>query len=305
MGDFQTVGLGAVAGATILLGLPVGRVRATSVTLRAFLNALAVGVLLFLLWDVLAHAWEPVDAALAAPDIGAAIGDAALLLGGLGAGLLGLAAYEDRVGRRTSRRAAGPGAMVRSEPLRGIAAWSQARRTALLIAVGIGLHNFAEGLAIGGSAARGEIGLAAVTLTLRHNHGERQTETGVLPRDVPRRRGAASTYGVSRFGGTKPVLGSGDSVEHLAGRAREHEGRTRGARREQRHDGQGVQLRRGQQAARGEGHVGLRAAGRQHRAHGAQRVGRLGAGDLRQQRLQGRQGLEDAERQGRSSSSSC
>jgi ZIP family zinc transporter len=52
--------------------------------------------------------------------------------------------------------------MVRSEPLRGIAAWSQARRTALLIAVGIGLHNFAEGLAIGGSAARGEIGLAAV-----------------------------------------------------------------------------------------------------------------------------------------------
>ncbi len=33
---------------------------------------------------------------------------------------------------------------------------------ALLIAVGIGLHNFGEGLAIGGSAAGGEIGLAVL-----------------------------------------------------------------------------------------------------------------------------------------------
>jgi ZIP family zinc transporter len=35
-------------------------------------------------------------------------------------------------------------------------------RTALLIAIGIGLHNFAEGLAIGQSAARGEAALATV-----------------------------------------------------------------------------------------------------------------------------------------------
>ena len=31
-----------------------------------------------------------------------------------------------------------------------------------MIAIGIGLHNFGEGLAIGGSAARGEIGLATI-----------------------------------------------------------------------------------------------------------------------------------------------
>lgn len=42
--------------------------------MRAFLNALAVGVLLFLLWDVLTQAWEPVDAALAAADPGRATG---------------------------------------------------------------------------------------------------------------------------------------------------------------------------------------------------------------------------------------
>src|SRR5674536_226837 len=39
---------------------------------------------------------------------------------------------------------------------------SPARRLALLIAVGIGLHNFAEGLAIGQSAASGEIALATL-----------------------------------------------------------------------------------------------------------------------------------------------
>jgi ZIP family zinc transporter len=46
----------------------------------------------------------------------------------------------------------------------GIAGWSPAQRLALLIALGIGLHNFGEGLAIGGSAARGEIALATLLI---------------------------------------------------------------------------------------------------------------------------------------------
>jgi ZIP family zinc transporter len=43
--------------------------------------------------------------------------------------------------------------------------WTAARRLAFLIAVGIGLHNFGEGLAIGGSAAQGKIALATLLVT--------------------------------------------------------------------------------------------------------------------------------------------
>jgi ZIP family zinc transporter len=88
---------------------------------------------------------------------------------GLSVGLLSLVWYERWMGRKVAAkspvapvRPQGPGAMTIGEvqPPRGIASWSVARRLSLLIAVGIGLHNFAEGLAIGQSAASGEIALA-------------------------------------------------------------------------------------------------------------------------------------------------
>lgn len=169
MSEAETALLGVIAGVTILLGLPVGRVRVLPPTTRVFLNATAVGVLVFLLWDVLAHAWEPVDAALADlrtgdGGIGPVVGYGLLFLGGLAVGLLALVAYESRMRRPGApARAAGPGAMVATElGTRGVRSWSTARRTALLVAVGIGLHNFGEGLAIGNSAAQGEIALATL-----------------------------------------------------------------------------------------------------------------------------------------------
>jgi len=168
----KTMLLGFIAGVTILLGLPVGRIRRPAPGLRVFLNATAVGVLLFLLWDVLSAAWEPIDAALADVhenhgSLAPAFGYGALFIGGLAVGLLSLVAYEGWMGRRAKvpTRRFGPGAMATGELVvqrRGIAGWSAASQLALLIAVGIGLHNFAEGLAIGQSAAKGDIALATL-----------------------------------------------------------------------------------------------------------------------------------------------
>ncbi|WZH35206.1 MAG: hypothetical protein PIR02_10485 [Microbacterium enclense] len=56
--------MGVIAGGTIFIGLPVSRLSARAGRLRALLNAVTIGVLLFLLGDVLEPAREPVDAAL-------------------------------------------------------------------------------------------------------------------------------------------------------------------------------------------------------------------------------------------------
>ncbi|MDQ6784706.1 MAG: ZIP family metal transporter [Actinomycetota bacterium] len=175
MGLPETLLLGFIAGVTILFGLPIGRLRRPMPTFRALLNAIAIGVLLFLIWDVLSHAWNPIDAALGDVHahhggLGRVFGYGALFAVGLTVGLLGLAAYERWMGakaRRASRPATtspgpGPGAMSVDERVGTMASWSPARRLSLLIAVGIGLHNFAEGLAIGQSAAKNEVALATL-----------------------------------------------------------------------------------------------------------------------------------------------
>jgi ZIP family zinc transporter len=168
-----TLLLGFIAGVTIVLGLPIGRLRRPAPGLKHFLNALTIGVLLFLVWDVLSAGWEPVDEALGAVHdhsggLGPVFGYGALFLVGLAVGQLSLVGY-DRYLRRARPPAGtsfGPGAMSVDErpyrPATGIASWSAARRLSLMIAIGIGLHNFAEGLAIGQSAASNEVSLAVV-----------------------------------------------------------------------------------------------------------------------------------------------
>jgi ZIP family zinc transporter len=160
--------LGAIAGFTIFLGLPIGRLERPAPRLRVLLNAIAVGVLVFLFFDILSHANEIVEGALtAAKDEGESwwrfIWYAAMLAGGLAVGVVGLVVYERVMSSRSARSL---GAAVHT-PAPGT--WSgavdrvlanHASRMALYIAVGIGLHNFAEGLAIGQSAARGDISLA-------------------------------------------------------------------------------------------------------------------------------------------------
>jgi zinc transporter, ZIP family len=158
----QIVALGLVAGATIFLGLPLGRLRGAPLGLRAFLSAMSVGILLFLFWDVVSGAVEPVEAALRAVvegqgSWGEVVILAAVAAGGFAVALLGLVAYDRLIAARRVR-GFGPGAASVAEF--GTARVATGRQLALLIAVGIGLHNFAEGLAIGQSAAAGEIAFA-------------------------------------------------------------------------------------------------------------------------------------------------
>ena len=148
-----TVLLGAIAGFTIYLGLPVARLRNLSRSWQAFLNSLATGILVFLLWDVLTKASEPVEKALDTAKDGHPASFILLLavfVIGLSVGLMGLVYFERRIIRRTAQETAAGGA----SPL----------QLALMIAIGIGAHNFSEGLAIGQASRTGAIALATVLI---------------------------------------------------------------------------------------------------------------------------------------------
>jgi ZIP family zinc transporter len=135
--------LGAIAGLTIYVGLPMGRYRSSSPGLRAALTALATGILIFLFWDVTTNGVDPIESHLEAHDWGSFAGLAALLAVGFGVGFLSLVHYDGWMHRRRT---------------------PTGRDLAILIAVGIGLHNFGEGLAIGQSAKAGELSLALVLI---------------------------------------------------------------------------------------------------------------------------------------------
>jgi len=162
MSSGQIVFLGAVAGLTIFLGLPVGRMQSISLGTKSFLSAMATGILLFLLWDVLTAAVEPVEGALTDGNDGRFLWLAVLLTGGFAVGLLSLALYDSWLRRRRSQAMLGPGAasMAEFQVEQHFVTMSPSSWLAVFIATGIGLHNFSEGLAIGQSAASDELSLA-------------------------------------------------------------------------------------------------------------------------------------------------
>jgi zinc transporter, ZIP family len=166
----QLLALGALAGFTIFLGLPIGRVRTTDTRLKAALSAAATGILLFLFIEVVAHGVGPVEEALeGAVDDGKSwlsfTGLAVLFGAGASVGLMSLVYYDLWIGRQRGKAMLGPGAASAAEyEPSWVASLSPARWLALLIATGIGLHNFSEGLAIGQSAAQDEVALALLLI---------------------------------------------------------------------------------------------------------------------------------------------
>ena len=163
MSSAQILLLGALAGLTIFIGLPMGRVQSVSQSFKAFLSATATGILLFLFWDVLLEVIEPVEEALNGRDWSRFSWLAALAFGGFALGLLSLVYYDTWMKVRRRRSLIGPGAASATELERShFTGLTPARWLALFIATGIGLHNFSEGLAIGQSAAQNKLSLAYV-----------------------------------------------------------------------------------------------------------------------------------------------
>jgi len=142
--------LGLLAGGTIFLSLPVARLRNVNEKTKGFLNAISTGILVFLLVEITGHLLEEIeDLLLAATEGRHTLPDAllfgSLLLGGFSLGLLSLVFFEQR---------------YLGVAKNGIAPKRRAHQIAMLIAIGLGLHNFSEGLAIGQGYASGAIRLA-------------------------------------------------------------------------------------------------------------------------------------------------
>jgi ZIP family zinc transporter len=160
MSTAEVAVLGAVAGFTIFLGLPMARVEMQNVRLKTLLNGISAGILAFLLVDILANAGEVLDGSLASAQSGgswARFASLTLCYGvGLGVGLMSLLYAGKAIRRR--RASIGPGAMAYAET--AVGRRDEALHLSMTIASGIGLHNFSEGLAIGQAAHADEISLA-------------------------------------------------------------------------------------------------------------------------------------------------
>ncbi|WP_217913818.1 ZIP family metal transporter [Miltoncostaea marina] len=141
IGGYALIGflVGVVPVALGMLWLPSLR-RADPRWLVAFM-ALTGGLLTFLAVDALAEALE-LQASLPG-----ALGGPGLVLVGVAVSYLGLTWVSQRLARREPEATAG-------SPLTGLA-------LATMVAVGIGLHNLGEGLAIGSSFALGELALGS------------------------------------------------------------------------------------------------------------------------------------------------
>jgi zinc transporter, ZIP family len=145
----MTVLLGAIAGFTIFLGLPIARARRVSMQTIALLNALAIGILLYLVVEIAHNAIAPIAQNVTAWHAGTApfpVTMIAVFVIGLLLGLVGLGSVATHLTRSAAQHAENPLLL------------------STIVAIGIGAHNFGEGLAIGASAAAGSTAIAVALI---------------------------------------------------------------------------------------------------------------------------------------------
>src|SRR6266568_371249 len=130
---------------------PFARLKNLPNSVQAFLNACATGILIFLFYDVISKASEPINEAITLlqqgkGSVGSFLLNVVVFVAGLGLGLMGLVYFERWFIRRPKEQAGvknkgGEAAMVAPE--------------ALALMIGIGMHNMTEGFGIAAPLARG------------------------------------------------------------------------------------------------------------------------------------------------------
>lgn len=188
IGGYALIGLlvGVVPVALGMLWLPSLR-RADPKWLAAFM-ALTGGLLTFLAVDALA---EALDLQGALPG---ALGGPGLVLAGVALSYLGLAWVSHRLSR-------GDSAVSAQAPLAGLA-------LATMVAVGIGIHNFSEGLAIGSSFAVGQLALGTFLVVGFMVHNVTEGLGIVAPVAEGRRVGLSRLAVLALVAGAPTILGA-------------------------------------------------------------------------------------------------
>src|SRR6266446_7133677 len=103
MSQATTILLGAIAGGTIFLGLPLGRLDKLPDSTRSFLATVSAGILLFLFWDVVSQGWGLVEHVVAKAKAGGPAGPVVLrtsmFIGGFVLGIFRIAFAEPTIPR--------------------------------------------------------------------------------------------------------------------------------------------------------------------------------------------------------------
>src|SRR5579863_2846980 len=107
MGFAETVLLGGIAGSTIYIGLPFGRIEHVDDRVRVALAMFSVGILAFIFMDVSSSAENLVSSALTSfkhhhAGFGSVLGRFAVLAAGFTLGAAGISFAERRVHRRSA-----------------------------------------------------------------------------------------------------------------------------------------------------------------------------------------------------------
>ncbi len=198
MGDFAIfLALTAVMGLSIFLSLPVVYSRRAQGRWAVALNAVAIGILVFLLADV----FSDVSLLLYPSGYVANFGYSVAFGIAFVVAFLGLY-YVDNLPRPAPRGTTDDGTAASRS------AGSGPRTTALIIALGIGLQNLTEGLVFGANWTAGAVGVLAVVFVgffLQNVTEGFPIASPFLGTDA--RRGVATMVGLFLVGGLPTIVG--------------------------------------------------------------------------------------------------